>query len=325
MGDHTDYAGGLCLPMAVDLLTEVRLAEDGSRAVSLMSDRQPRPATVPLDGHAPRSRGWARYVEGVVSEVAPSRGCSGTVISAIPPGAGLASSAALEVALALALGFKGSPLELAEACRRAEHAAAGVPCGPMDQLSSVSGREGCALLIDAARLSVSPVRIPEGVGVVAVHSGISRSLSESAYAERRQQCEAASELIGPLPERSAGDVAEIRDPLLRRRARHVASECARVRAMAEALESADLHAVGEIMDESHQSLTRDCEVSTLELDRLVSLISSLPGVIGARLTGAGFGGCVVVLEEHGALARARLPHRRWAVRPHGGACVAPGS
>ena len=318
IGDHTDYTGGLVLPMAIDRGTTVMLERTGER-VLLESADEPEPALVSLDVGDPSlvSPPWARFVAAVAQELRTAVGGVGTVRTELPIGAGLASSAALEVAVALALGFEGSPLELALACQRAERAATGVPCGVMDQLASAAGVEGCALLIDCRSLSVAPIVLPEGVDVVVIHSGEQRSLAGSAYAERRSQCEAAASIVGPLREAEPDDVAVIDDPLLRRRARHVVSENARVANFAAALSGGDIAAAGALMVESHHSLRDDFEVSTPALDELVDRLLRTPGVDGARLTGAGFGGCVVALTEPGALSEG------WVVKACHGARVEP--
>jgi galactokinase len=316
IGDHTDYTGGLVLPMAIDRRTTVLLDRTGDKVVLESADEE-EPAVVDLGVRdaAGVTPWWARFVAGVIQEVRPSAGGVGRVRTDLPIGAGLASSAALEVALALALGFEGSPLELALACQRAEQAASGVPCGVMDQLASAAGVAGCALLIDCTTLAVTPVTLPEDLEVVVVHSGRQRSLSRSAYAERREQCEAAASIIGPLREAGLHDVATIEDPVLRRRARHVVSENARVAAFARALAADHLPGAGSLMVESHQSLRDDFEVSTTALDELVERLLREPGVHGARLTGAGFGGCVVAIVEPGSLDEG------WPVKASRGAFV----
>jgi len=252
-------------------------------------------------------------VAGVVAEVRPDEGATGTVATTLPVGAGLSSSAALEVAVALALGFTGPPVELAQVCQRAEHAASGVPSGIMDQLASAAGVAGSALLIDCTTLERTPVPLPTDVEVVVVHSGEARALAGSAYAERRRQCEAAEEVIGPLPSAPLDAVAAIDDPVVRRRARHVVTENARVRQAAAALAAGDPAAAGRAMVASHASLRDDFEVSTPALDRLVAELAATPGVFGARLTGAGFGGCAVALTRPGAVDRG------WVVRAVDGA------
>jgi len=315
IGDHTDTTGGLVLPMAIDLATTVT-GEPGGDRVVLRSADEPEPAVVALDVTDPASAspGWARYVAGVVAELRPTDGFSGQVSTTLPVGAGLSSSAALEVAVALALGFQGSPLELALLCQRAEQRASGVPCGVMDQLSSAAGVSGHALLIDCHALTVEPVALPADVEVRVVHSGEQRTLAGSAYGERRAEVEAAEAVLGPLrlvTEPSAVDVVD--DPVLRRRARHVVSENARVRSMVAALRVGDMAEAGRAMAASHASLRDDFQVSTPGLDGLVERLAATRGVWGARLTGAGFGGCVVALTEPGAIEEG------WAVRPSVGA------
>jgi galactokinase len=254
-------------------------------------------------------------VAGVVAVVRPTSGGIGTVRTTLPIGAGLSSSAALEVAVALALGFDGTPLELALACQRAEQVASGVPCGVMDQLTSAAGIAGHALLIDCTALTVQPVHLPDDVAIVVVPSGQQRALAGSAYAERRAQCEAAAALIGPLATATPDDANGIGDDLLRRRARHVVTENRRVTAFADALSSGALTDAGQLMVESHRSLADDFDVSTPALDHLVDILLATDGVYGARLTGAGFGGCVV------ALARPDADVRGWRLHASDGARV----
>ena len=315
IGDHTDYTGGFVLPMAIDLGTTVVL-ERGGDAVELSSDAEEAPARVPLDVADPSAvPGWGRYVAGVVAEVRPPVGGRGTVTTTLPVGAGLSSSAALEVAVALALGFQGSPLELALACQRAEQRASGVPCGIMDQLASTAGVEGSLLRIDCRSLEVVPAPLPADVEVVAVHSGQGRTLAGTAYADRRAGCEAAEREIGPLRDASLDDVTSLRDEEQRRLARHVVTENGRVLAFVDALGRGDLAEAGRLMAESHASLRDDFRVSTPALDRLVDRLTATPGVHGARLTGGGFGGAVVALCEPGAVADG------WRLRPAAGARV----
>jgi galactokinase len=298
IGDHTDYTGGLVLPMAIDLETVVE-GERAGHDVVLTSDDE-------------RDAQWTRYVDGVVAEVRPVRGFIGRVRTTIPIGAGLSSSAALEVAVALALGFDGTPLELALACQRAEQQASGVPCGIMDQLASAAGVDGCALLIDCRSLDITPIPVPDAAHVVAVHSGQERTLAGSAYADRRAACERAERQIGPLRDATAADVARL-DDALRPFARHVVTENARVLACADALRAGDLRTAGALMVESHRSLRDDFRVSTEVLDALVDRLVATPGVHGARLTGGGFGGAVVVLCDEG------VDVGGWRLRPSAGA------
>ena len=303
IGEHTDTTGGLALPMAVDLGTTVEGERGGSR-VRLRSSTEPQVVDLALRVDDPGSvePGWGRYVAAVVAELEPSVGFDGTVTTDLPVGAGLSSSAALELAVALALGFDGTPRDLAALCQRAEHRAVGVPCGVMDQLTSASGVAGHALLLDCTTLDVTPVPLPDELEVVAVHSGEGRALAGSAYAERRAAVEAAEAVVGPLRLISdVGSLDGLEDPVLRRRARHVVTENARVRDAVRALASGSLDDLGQLLLESHASLAADFEVSTPRLDELVADLRARPGVFGARLTGAGFGGCAVALCRPGAL------------------------
>lgn len=301
IGDHTDYTGGLVLPMAVDLGTTVDLRRGGDR-VQLVSDTEPEPAIVPVPTADPRRLppGWARYVAGVVAAVRPLSGGTGTVTTTLPQGAGLSSSAALEVALALALGFEGKILDLALVCQDAELQAWGTPTGIMDQLASAAGVAGHALYIDCTLFSVQPVLIPDGCEVVVVDSGQRRSVALSVYGGRRRECEAAATQVGPLRDASPTEVNALSDPLLKRRARHVVTENRRVREFVDCLRSHDMAGAGRLMVASHQSLRDDFEVSTPALDQIVEELLVTPGVWGARMTGAGFGGYVVALVEAGA-------------------------
>lgn len=319
IGDHTDYMGGLVLPMAIDLCTEV-IAERGGDRITLTSEQFPDAVMLELPVTRPAATrpDWGRYVAGVVAEFAPAAGLVGTIRSTVPPGSGLASSAALELAVALAIGAGDDPLELARRCQRAEQTATGVPCGIMDQLCSAAAIEGHALLIDCATDEFTPVPVPEDVAVWVVDSGEPRRLADSGYARLRREAEAAEALIGPLPAADPAGIAGIAEETLRRRARHVRSECDRVMSFAAALRDGDLTAAGELMTASHRSLRDDAGVSTPTLDALVADLLSRRGVLGARLTGAGFGGSVVALARPGAdLSRAGAGGRR--VRASAGA------
>ncbi|MHB8465780.1 MAG: galactokinase [Acidimicrobiales bacterium] len=323
IGDHTDYSGGLVCPMAIDLGTSVEVAPGGD-VLELVSDADPAPARIPLDITEPArlTPPWARYVAGVVAVLRPSVGGRGHVRSTLPLGGGLSSSAALEVATALALGADGSDgLALAMLCQRAEQLASGVPCGIMDQLVCATGQAGHALLIDCTTFERTPVRIPGDVEVLVVNSGERRALATSAYALRRREVEqAAAELGASLRDVAVDDIAAISDPTLRRRARHVATENARVTAFAAALGSGDVRSAGQLMADSHVSLRDDFEVSTTTLDGLVDSLCRTRGVWGARLTGAGFGGCVVALAAAGTAKALTIPGAV-VVRAEGGASV----
>jgi galactokinase len=324
IGDHTDYNDGFVLPMAIDLECVVRATpHDSVRVRSTDVDGE---SDLPADGSAEPSEvdGWGRYAAGVLRTLAERgrepAGLDATVSSTVPIGAGLSSSAALEVALALALcdaaGFELQPLELARACQEAEQIATGVPCGIMDQLTSIAGEENCALLIDCRSLDVEPIPLPPDLAVLVVHSGVSRELADSAYAERRRACEAAAAGLG-LPALRDATLEQVADDP---RARHVVSENARVLAAARALREGDVDALGPLLLESHRSLRDDFEVSTPELDALVAALAAA-GALGARLTGAGFGGCVVALAEKDVVdevtERATSAYRsRTGLEPH---------
>ena len=304
IGEHTDYSGGLALPAAIQLGIRLRvtaLADD----VRLDSPRFGPGDAFGADGNGPPAGGWARYGQGVAAELAalgrPAVGLVGTIESDLPSGAGLSSSAAIEVAIALALcavaDFELEPLELALACQRAELRAVGVPCGILDQAACVLGRAGSALLLDCWTLEHRLAALPGRAAFVVVDSGVERSLETSAYAERRRELEHALRLVGA--ERSTEvELADLDglDPVSLRRLRHVVTENARVRSFVAALEAGDLEAAGTLLEQSHASLRDDYEVSIVELDMLVELAVSA-GAYGARLLGAGFGGAILALVE----------------------------
>lgn len=324
IGDHTDYTEGLALPMAIGLGVEIR-ADRGGSWIILGSEGNDGIAELPLVIQHPSrvEPPWARYVAGVVFEMMPGGGLTGTVRSTLPSGVGLSSSAALEVAVAVALGADlEQPLAVAELCQRAEHRAVGVPCGIMDQLVIVAAVEETALRLDCGTLSTEPVRIPDGVEVAIVDSGQPRALAGSPYARRRAECEQAEKIIGPLRQASLeaveDAVEDMENPVLQARARHVVTENARVDDMVLALEDGDIDIAGELMLDSHASLSHDFEVSTHKLDSLVEHLRLTPGVYGARLTGAGFGGCVVALCEQTADLAVPLV---WRGRPAPGAAL----
>ena len=323
IGDHTDYAGGLVLPMAIDLGTTVRFDRGGTHLRLRSGRRRPLSLDLPVAASVARSLSdlepsWGRFVAAAAIEVGATVGGDGEISTTLPVGAGLSSSASLELAVALALGFDGSPLELARLGQRAEHAASGVPCGIMDQLAIAAGTTGHALLIDCATERYQPVVIPDTVEVWVLHSGVKRRLADSAYAERRAATEAAAEVVGPLAQANLDDIESIPDPVLRRRARHVRSECDRVQRFAAALATDDPTTAGELMEASHASLRDDFEVSVSQLDELVVALSARPEVFGARLTGAGFGGCVVALARPGSNLSG-VGSAAWLVRASDGA------
>ncbi len=315
IGDHTDYTGGLALPMAIDRWTVLSGRRGGDRVVLTSSAEAGTVSLqVPLDGEpAATVPPWGRFVAGVVAELDATTGLTGHVETTIPVGAGLSSSAALGVAVALALGFDGTALDLAHLGQRAEHRATGVPTGIMDQWCIASARRGHATLLDCHSLDVAYVPIPDHVHIAIVFVA-HRTLDGSPYADRVAQCAAAEQVIGPLRLARPGDAVALDDPLLLRRARHVISENQRVRQFAEALRADDLATAGQVMQASHASLRHDYQVSTSAVDALVDHLHTVPGVYGARLTGGGFGGCVVALCRPDT----QIPDAWW-VRPVGAA------
>jgi galactokinase len=321
IGDHTDYTGGFAMPAAIDLGTEVTFFPDRTaEAIELSSSVSQETARVPLNVSLdPWELGmllpeWARFVGAITAVIKPRFGGKGSVTTSLPVGAGLSSSASLAIALALAFGYEGDRQELAMLCQTAEHAASGVAGGLLDQMAITRNRPGSALLLDCGSLTYSHVPIPPGAEILIAHCGVPRTLSTSAYTERRQQCEAAEQIIGPLRNATPFDVDRVRDPVLRKRARHVVTENARVKMFGTALELGELEAAGALMNDSHASLAHDFQVSIPELDALVERLQAIPGVFGARLTGAGFGGCAVALVHKDSI---RLPLRglkAWLVR-----------
>ncbi|MGH8995113.1 MAG: galactokinase [Acidimicrobiales bacterium] len=319
IGDHTDYNAGLALPMALRMGVEARFRPDGSELLSIRTDLDPQPVEIGLNGTATAVPRWARLTQVLIREVGPSSGGRIEVRSDLPVGVGLSSSAALGVALALVLGAPPEPVAIARLCQRAE-SVIGVPVGLMDPLVAMQAQAGYAALIDFESLETTQVPVPEDAEFTIVDPGSPRLLDASPYAERRAQCEAAAALLGrPLGRCSGGDVVRLDDPLLVRRARHVVSEVERVRSFASSLGTGDLEAAGALMTESHASLRDDFEVSTPLLDRMVEDLGARPGVLGARVTGAGFGGCIVVLARPGTVIEAGV--RTWRAVPSRGASV----
>ncbi len=309
IGSHTDFQDGLVLPVALPLGVSVTVADtDVPDVVSLRSDKFAGGVEVPADGSAGPDgglTGWGRYVAAVVWALAeagrPPAGLRGEVTATVPAGAGLASSAALEVAVARALsgatGWALEPLALAEACRRAEVEGAGVPCGVMDQLTAVLGVDNAALLIDCRSLQSEAVPIPKGWTVVVADSGARRELGTSPYRDRRRDVDDGAALLGmSLRDATEEAVAGLPEPI-RRRCRHVVTENARVLEAVDALRAADRQSLGDVFARSHRSDVDDYEAGHPAVDDLVARLLAHPAVFAARMTGGGFGGIVVAFAD----------------------------
>ena len=321
IGEHTDYNDGFVLPTTIDRHVEVVARKRSDRQVRIVAadlgERRENNLDRPIDYS---DSGWLPYVLGVVHELSQrgriQDGVDVVFRGTVPRGAGLSSSAALEVATALALDTAFNlwlnPVDMARLCRDVEHRYAGVRCGIMDQFTSRLGRSDHALLIDCRSLDARHVPMPlDGHRLVIVDSGVRRELADSAYNQRRTECE---EAVALLREADAS-ITSLRDvtpdllsthekrlpPDLFARCRHVISENHRVLEACERLANEDLPAFGRLMKASHLSLRNDFEVSHPALDRLVEEAHRVDGVLGARLTGAGFGGCTVNLVAETAL------------------------
>lgn len=306
IGDHTDYTGGLVMPLTLDAYTTVIGQANTSHLWNLVSRDESVALSTELPIQDPSSvlPRWGRYVAGVLFELAQLGidvpGFTGEISTTIPIGSGLSSSAALELAIArTALSIAQVELvdsEIARLCQRAEHIASGVPCGIMDQLCIAVGRPHTATLIDCHTLDVQHIAMPDEIEVVTRFVS-HRTLVGSEYSDRVADCRDIEELIGPLRLANISDAENINDQRLFRRARHVISENQRVRDFASALSRKDFRAAGQLMLESHQSLANDFETSNAIMDQAVETMMREPGFLGARMTGGGFGGCVVGIRH----------------------------
>jgi galactokinase len=301
IGEHTDYNEGFVLPVALDLATYIAGRRAGS--LRLRSLDESGDLEIDVTSGAGPERGWGRYATAVVRALLEAghdpTGFEGVVASDVPVGAGLSSSAALEIALALALAPDVRGLEMARICRRAENHFVGVACGLMDQLTATAAVAGKGLLIDCQTYDVTPIPLPESLAVLVVDSGVSRDLASSQYNDRVRECRAAArELeLNSLRGASGEDLDRLQNPVLRRRARHVISENERVLEAASALRTGATRGLRDLFAESHRSYAIDFEASTPEIDVLVDVAAGTEGVVAARLTGGGFGGCTVNLVD----------------------------
>ncbi|MGD0896229.1 MAG: galactokinase [Thermoguttaceae bacterium] len=308
IGEHTDYNDGFVLPLAIDRAAWIALApRDDARVVVHSIDYQ-QSGEFSLADLRHEKAGWIEYLKGVAWVLQDAghklRGWEGVLAGDVPVGAGLSSSAAVEVACARAFSATSDlpwePAKMARLAQRAENQWVGVNCGIMDQLISATGRKGHAMLIDCRSLALEPAPLPKGTAVVVLDTATRRGLVDSAYNERRSQCEAAAKFFGV---RALRDVSpemfqkksDGMDPTTRRRARHVITEDDRTLRAVEAMRRGDVAALGRLMNESHASLRDDYEVSSDALDVMAACAQAHPACHGARMTGAGFGGCAVAI------------------------------
>ncbi len=333
IGEHTDYNDGLVMPAAIGLEIRLAVLATDDRRVTITLDDSGETGSFDLDAIGPPTRTWIDYVAGVawaLSEAGrPTTGFRGLLASSLPRAAGLSSSAALEMAAALALLGPDTdlpPVTRALAGQRAENDYVGVQSGVMDQFASAAGIAGHAILIDCRSLTSRPVPLPlDEVALVVCHSGSTRRLDSSAYNQRRTECDRAVAAIAAMDPavRSLRDVDPAMllaasgrmDPVAARRARHVVEENGRVLETERAFADGDLAAVGQLFAASHASLRDLFEVSSPELDALVEIADATDGVVAARMTGAGFGGSTVNLVRHDRVAAFReAVEREYPVR-----------
>lgn len=346
IGEHTDYNDGFVLPAAIDLFTWVAIGPRNDRVIRLRSQNLGQSAEFNLDS-PPRSAGreWSNYIIGVAIVLERSsnrlRGANLLVQGDVPIGAGVSSSAALEVAAGFALVANSDERierrKLAVACQKAENEYVGTQCGIMDQLASACCVEDHALLLDCRSLESRNIPLPAGIQLVVCNSMVKRELAASAYNTRRAECEEGVRVLAKHDAkiRALRDVSmhqlqscESEIPsVVYRRCQHVISENDRVIQAAQALEDREIDSLGNLMAESHRSLRDDYEVSCSELDLLVDLANQVRGTRGARMTGAGFGGCTINLVDSDAVSEFRRQisseyERRTGMKPDIYACKA---
>jgi galactokinase len=312
IGEHTDYNDGLCLPFAIAAGVTVQASDGPDGAIAAHAADLGEDDAFALDPDVAAGDGWRAFVRGIAAELLRAghalRGATVTIRGDVPRGSGLSSSAALEVALALALlAHSGRPepadrRDLARLCSRVENDWVGAQTGLLDQLAALFGRDGHAVRLDMRSLTVEPVPLRlDGWRLVTVDSGVEHTHAGSGYNERRRECREAGEQLGvaSLRDATADAAAKLPAPL-DRRVRHVLAENARVDEAVAALRDGDLERLGALLDASHTSLRDDYEVSVPEVDRLVERLRG-GGAAGARMVGGGFGGAVLALYPPGAL------------------------
>ncbi len=308
IGEHTDYNDGFVLPMAIDRAIWIAVRPRGDRRVIGHSLNFDQRIEFSLESVRNERAGWGEYLKGIAWGLQEAgyvlQGWEGVVAGDVPVGAGLSSSAALEMAtarvFAVTSGLPWHPTTMVKIGQRAENEWIGVNCGIMDQMISAVGKAGHALLIDCRSLETQPVPLPPGTAVVVLDTATRRGLVDSAYNERRAQCEAAARFFD-VPALRDVSMAQFQarasqlDDLTRRRARHVVTENARTLQAAEAMRRGDAVELGQLMSASHVSLRDDFEVSSDELNAMVACARREDTCYGARMTGAGFGGCAIAL------------------------------
>lgn len=310
IGEHTDYNGGFVLPMAINRAMWIAVRYRRDKEVHLLSGDFHHTARFNLEKFSYRNPHWCEYIKGVANALQKRghtlRGWDGAMLGDVPRGSGLSSSAALELAAARAFcevsNIPWDPVDMAVVGQEAENNWVGVNCGIMDQMISACGKAGHAYLLDCRSLLGEHVPLPEGVGVVILDTATRRGLVDSAYNERRAQCEEAAAFFGVellrdvTPEAFFARAGELPETT-RKRARHVVTEDQRTLAAAKAMREGDPVTLGRLMHESHVSLRDDFEVCNDALNTMVECASAHPGCHGARMTGAGFGGCAVALVD----------------------------
>ena len=320
IGEHTDYNEGFVMPVAMDLYTWVAVAARRDSRVHVYSQNLRERAEMDLQDLKLRvQRHWSAYVLGVAASLRMSGakigGANLLVEGKVPMGAGLSSSASVEVATGYALlessGLSRSPVELAKICQRAENEFAGARCGIMDQMIACCGRANYALLLDCRTLAFQLLPLFSDAQFVVCNSMVKHDHAAGEYNARRADCETATRILAEqmpgvraLRDVSLADLerhGKLLPEVVRRRSRHVISENARVLAAREALERGDPESFGRWMRESHRSLKEDYQVSSTELDLLVEIAGEIAGVYGSRLTGGGFGGCTISLVRSDAV------------------------